>query len=55
MTQVGELIEDANKKWEERNERAREQGEPELPPMLPLIRLKVSSPHTTELSVLKFV
>ena len=52
---MGELIEDANKKWEERNERAREQGEPELPPMLPLIRLKVSSLHTTNLSVLNLL
>ena len=35
------LIEEANKKWQERNERARGQGEPDLAPMLPLIRLKV--------------
>ena len=39
---VNELIEEATKKFEERNERARAEGEPDLPPMLPLIRLRVS-------------
>ena len=39
--QVNEMIDRANAQWEERNTRALERGEEALPPMLPLIRLKV--------------
>lgn len=39
--QVNELIEEANQLWDERNAKAVEDGEPEIPRMLPLIRLKV--------------
>jgi Mre11 DNA-binding presumed domain len=41
--QVNTLIEQANKLWDERNAKAAEDGEPELPRMLPLVRLKVYS------------
>jgi double-strand break repair protein MRE11 len=41
--EVDELIVKADAIWNERNERAKQQGEPELPRMLPLIRLKVRS------------
>jgi len=39
--QVNALIEQANQLWEERNAKAVEDGELELPRMLPLVRLKV--------------
>jgi Mre11 DNA-binding presumed domain len=39
--QVNALIEKANALWDERNAKAVEDGEEELPRMLPLIRLKV--------------
>ncbi len=39
--QVNELIGEADKIWDERNQQAVAQGEEELPRMLPLIRLKV--------------
>lgn len=35
------LIDEANEQWDERNARAAEAGEPEVPRMLPLVRLKV--------------
>ena len=41
LFQVNTLIEQANKLWDERNAKATEDGEPELPRMLPLVRLKV--------------
>lgn len=40
-SQVNELIDKANALWDERNARAVEEGESELPQMLPIIRLKV--------------
>jgi len=43
--QVNELIDQANQQWDERNARAVEDGEPEVPRMLPLIRLKVTTIH----------
>ena len=43
LYQVNTLIEQANKQWDERNAKAAEDGEPELPRMLPLVRLKVYS------------
>jgi double-strand break repair protein MRE11 len=39
--QANALIDHANTLWEERNVRAVEEGEQELAPMLPLIRIKV--------------
>ena len=39
--QVNALIDEANEQWDERNARAAEAGEPEVPRMLPLVRLKV--------------
>lgn len=47
---MNELIERANAQWEERNARALEKGEEALPPMLPLIRLKVDTTDVTEMS-----
>ena len=38
---VNALIDQANQLWDERNDQAMEDGEPELPRMLPLVRLKV--------------
>ena len=38
---VNALIDQANQLWDERNDQAVEDGEPELPRMLPLVRLKV--------------
>jgi double-strand break repair protein MRE11 len=38
------LIERAEEQFEERNGQAKAQGEDEIKPMLPLIRLKVSIP-----------
>ncbi|KAF8960916.1 Metallo-dependent phosphatase-like protein [Flammula alnicola] len=40
---VNALIDQANQLWDERNARAVEEGEEELPRMLPLIRLKVDT------------
>ncbi|KAF8639209.1 hypothetical protein AX17_001694 [Amanita inopinata Kibby_2008] len=42
-TKVNELIQQANNLWDERNARATERGEEELPHMLPLVRLKVDT------------
>jgi hypothetical protein len=39
--QITELIEKANKEWDERNDRAVEEGDEKLERMLPLVRLKV--------------
>jgi double-strand break repair protein MRE11 len=39
--QVNALIDQANQLWDERNAHAVEEGEEELPRMLPLVRLKV--------------
>ncbi|OBZ66455.1 Double-strand break repair protein MRE11 [Grifola frondosa] len=47
---VNELIEKANGQWDERNARALEEGEPELPRMLPLVRLKVDTTGVSEMS-----
>ncbi|RXW22260.1 hypothetical protein EST38_g3609 [Candolleomyces aberdarensis] len=47
---VNSLIEEAEKQWEERNAKAVEAGEEELPKMLPLIRLKVDTTGVTETS-----
>lgn len=38
---MNELIERANEEWDERNAAAIAAGEKEMPPMLPLVRLKV--------------
>lgn len=42
--QVNALIDQAIQLWDERNAHAVEEGEEELPRMLPLVRLKVRSP-----------
>ncbi|KAJ7201073.1 Metallo-dependent phosphatase-like protein [Mycena pura] len=47
---VNALIAQANEQWEERNTRAVEDGEEALPPMLPLIRLKVDTTGVSEMS-----
>ncbi|KAH8112242.1 DNA repair exonuclease [Phellopilus nigrolimitatus] len=47
---VNELIEKANGLFEERNANALERGEEALPPMLPLIRLKVDTTDVAEMS-----
>ncbi|KAJ7130325.1 Mre11 DNA-binding presumed domain-containing protein [Mycena epipterygia] len=47
---VNALIEKANEQWEERNARAVEDGEEELPTMLPLVRLKVDTTGVSEMS-----
>ena len=39
--QVSELISKANDMWDQRNAKAVEDGDTELPHMLPLVRLKV--------------
>lgn len=41
--QVNQLIEKANREWDERNERAVEEGEEALERMLPLVRIKVDT------------
>ena len=48
--QVNELIEKANEQWDERNARAVEEGETELPRPLPLVRLKVETSGVSEMS-----
>jgi len=45
FSQVNALIDQANQQWDERNAKALEDGEEELPRMLPLIRLKVRIFH----------
>ncbi|KAG5649982.1 meiotic recombination [Sphagnurus paluster] len=47
---VNALIEQANQLWDERNAKAVEEGEEELPRMLPLVRLKVDTTGVTETS-----
>ncbi|KIJ94608.1 hypothetical protein K443DRAFT_683589 [Laccaria amethystina LaAM-08-1] len=47
---VNALIDEANEQWDERNARAAEAGEPEVPRMLPLVRLKVDTTGVTETS-----
>ncbi|KAI0705613.1 Metallo-dependent phosphatase-like protein [Earliella scabrosa] len=47
---VNELIDKANAQWDERNARAVEEGEPELPRPLPLVRLKVDTTGVSEMS-----
>ncbi|KAF9484132.1 DNA repair exonuclease [Pholiota conissans] len=47
-SKVNVLIDKANQLWDERNARAVEDGEEELPRMLPLIRLKVDTTGVTE-------
>lgn len=42
VPKVNGLIDKAHKFWEERNASAVDRGEDPLPPMLPLVRLKVS-------------
>ncbi|EIW53657.1 DNA repair exonuclease [Trametes versicolor FP-101664 SS1] len=49
-TKVNELIEKANREWDERNIRAVAEGEPELPRPLPLVRLKVDTTGVSEMS-----
>lgn len=49
-TKVDELIMKAGEEWNERNERAKRQGQEKLPNMLPLIRLKVSCIFLTSFS-----
>lgn len=45
--QVAELIDKANDVWDRRNARALQDGDIELPRMLPLVRLKVADSSTT--------
>ncbi|KAJ6590952.1 Metallo-dependent phosphatase-like protein [Mycena vulgaris] len=47
---VNKLIDQANEQWDERNARAADEGEEELPPMLPLVRLKVDTTGVSEMS-----
>jgi double-strand break repair protein MRE11 len=47
---VNALIEKADEQWDERNARAVEDGEEELPRMLPLVRLKVDTTGVSEMS-----
>ncbi|KAF8065074.1 Metallo-dependent phosphatase-like protein [Lyophyllum atratum] len=47
---VNSLINQANEQWDERNAKAVEEGEEELPRMLPLIRLKVDTTGVSEMS-----
>ena len=47
---MSELIEKANEQWDERNARAVEEGGPELPRPLPLVRLKVETSGVSEMS-----
>nr|GAT52877.1 predicted protein [Mycena chlorophos] len=47
---VNELIDKAKEQWEERNERAVQDGEEPLEPMLPLIRLKVDTTDVKDMS-----
>ena len=45
--QVAELIDKANDVWDRRNAQALQDGDIELPRMLPLVRLKVADSSTT--------
>ncbi|KAF7329694.1 Double-strand break repair protein MRE11 [Mycena kentingensis (nom. inval.)] len=47
---VNELIDKAQEQWDARNERAVEEGDEPLEPMLPLIRLKVDTTDVKEMS-----
>ncbi|EGO01009.1 hypothetical protein SERLA73DRAFT_167194 [Serpula lacrymans var. lacrymans S7.3] len=49
-SRVNALIDRANALWDERNARAVEDGEEELPRMLPLVRLKVDTTGVSEMS-----
>ncbi|KAH7882901.1 Metallo-dependent phosphatase-like protein [Phlebopus sp. FC_14] len=49
-SRVNALIEQANRLWDDRNTRAVEEGEEELPRMLPLVRLKVDTTGVSEMS-----
>ncbi|KAF8128879.1 Metallo-dependent phosphatase-like protein [Boletus edulis] len=49
-SRVNALIEQANRLWDDRNKRAAEDGEEELPRMLPLVRLKVDTTGVSEMS-----
>ncbi|THH04764.1 hypothetical protein EW145_g5283 [Phellinidium pouzarii] len=48
--EVNNLIKKADAQWNERNARASERGEESLPPMLPLVRLKVDTTDVAEMS-----
>ncbi|EIW79844.1 DNA repair exonuclease [Coniophora puteana RWD-64-598 SS2] len=47
---VNALIDRANEQWDDRNARALDEGDPELPRMLPLVRLKVDTTGVSEMS-----
>ena len=47
---MNELIDKANAQWEERNAQATARGEEPMPPMLPLVRLKVDTSEVAEMS-----
>ncbi|KDQ54153.1 hypothetical protein JAAARDRAFT_209590 [Jaapia argillacea MUCL 33604] len=47
---VNALIDQANTLWDERNAKAVEEGDEELPRMLPLVRLKVDTTGVSEMS-----
>ncbi|KAG2007050.1 double-strand break repair protein MRE11 [Coprinopsis cinerea AmutBmut pab1-1] len=47
---VNDLIDQAQALWEERNARSIEAGDEEIPPMLPLVRLKVDTTNVTQTS-----
>ncbi|KAH7912498.1 Metallo-dependent phosphatase-like protein [Hygrophoropsis aurantiaca] len=49
-SRVNALIDRANDLWDERNTKAVEEGDEELPRMLPLIRLKVDTTGVSEMS-----
>ncbi|KAN0094824.1 Metallo-dependent phosphatase-like protein [Tylopilus felleus] len=49
-SRVNALIQQANQLWDDRNKRALEDGEEELPRMLPLVRLKVDTTGISEMS-----
>ncbi|KAI6145221.1 Metallo-dependent phosphatase-like protein [Pisolithus tinctorius] len=49
-SRVNALIDQANKLWDDRNARAVEDGDEPLPPMLPLVRLKVDTTGVSEMS-----
>ncbi|KAF9242284.1 Mre11 DNA-binding presumed domain-containing protein [Melanogaster broomeanus] len=49
-SRVNALIDQANQLWDDRNTKAVEEGEEELPRMLPLVRLKVDTTGVSEMS-----
>ncbi|KAK0220947.1 Mre11 DNA-binding presumed domain-containing protein [Armillaria nabsnona] len=49
-SKVNILIDQANTLWDERNARAVEEGDEEIPRMLPLVRLKVDTTGVSEMS-----